>query len=75
MTMLFDRNYEQEILKRNSREEGRLEGQQMEKENGIRSFVHGLKKFVSEKQQAIQALSEQYQLPLSVAQEKVDLYW
>lgn len=57
------------------RRDGMREGQEQERENGIRTFVLGFKKYMSNKQNAIHGLMELYGLSQPAAEEKVNLYW
>ncbi len=57
------------------REEGKAEGKVEERENGICSVLHVVKKFHGSKEQAITTLMEEYTLSEEAAIKKLELYW
>lgn len=71
LTPLFTQEKVWEIEKYNIAKET----EKRERENGIRTFVLGFKKFMTDKQNAIVGLMELYGLSQSDAENKVNLYW
>lgn len=57
------------------REEGKAEGKVEERENGICSVLHVVKKFHGSKEQAVTTLMEEYTLSEEAAIKKLELYW
>lgn len=79
MVTLFDQQTISEIHDYNVAKEARQEGWQKgiaeERENSIRRLVYLCRRLASTPETAAKEIAEQFDIPLQLAAEKVDLYW